>query len=124
MFKKLVSLLTTIFTVLFFFKLFSKKDTFEFKYELEKEEKKKKDRGLKKEQVKKIATAVRKNLNTRQKDILKLLEKRKVLLPSDIYELHPDVSTRTLRRDMTSLVELGVVKQEGSTRDTRYILIV
>jgi len=63
------------------------------------------------------------NLNSRQLEILKLLDKRKVLLPSDIYELHPQVSTRTLRRDMTSLVELGMVKQEGSTKDTKYILI-
>ncbi len=64
-----------------------------------------------------------KHLNSRQLDILKLLGKREVLLPSDIYALHPQVSTRTLRRDMTSLVELGMVKQEGSTKDTKYILI-
>ncbi len=64
-----------------------------------------------------------KNLNSRQLEILKLLDKREVLLPSDIYSLHPQVSTRTLRRDMTSLVELGMVKQEGSTKDTKYILI-
>ncbi len=64
-----------------------------------------------------------KGLNSRQLEILKLLDKREVLLPSDIYALHPQVSTRTLRRDMTSLVELGMVKQEGSTKDTKYILI-
>jgi len=61
-------------------------------------------------------------LNDRQKDILKLMKKRKLLLPSDIYALHPNVSTRTLRRDMTFLVEANFVRQEGSTRDTRYIL--
>ena len=64
-----------------------------------------------------------KNLNSRQLEILKLLEKRKVLLPSDIYLLHPQVSTRTLRRDMTSLVNFNLVQQEGSTKDTKYILI-
>jgi len=64
-----------------------------------------------------------KSLNSRQLDILKLLEKRKILLPSDIYTLHPQVSTRTLRRDMTSLVNLNLVQQEGSTKDTKYILI-
>ena len=62
-------------------------------------------------------------LNDRQLKILKLIEKRKVLLPSDIYSLHPQVSTRTLRRDMTTLANKNIVKQEGSTRDTRYILI-
>jgi len=117
MFKKFLSLISTILGVFFFFKLFSKKNTYNFRYEEKKD-------STKELQMKKIATAVRKTLNSRQKETIKLLQKRKVLLPSDIYELHPDVSTRTLRRDMTSLVELGIVKQEGSTRDTRYILIV
>lgn len=67
--------------------------------------------------------ALKKNLNMRQKDILKLLRKRKVLLPSDIYSLHPNVSTRTLRRDMTTLVNIGLVLQEGNTKDTKYILV-
>jgi hypothetical protein len=64
----------------------------------------------------------RNKLNTRQIEILKLYRKSVILLPSDIYSLHPNVSTRTLRRDMSSLVELGLVIQEGTTRDTRYLL--
>jgi len=64
-----------------------------------------------------------KKLNERQELIMKLIKKRKVVLPSDIYELNPSVSTRTLRRDMDVLVEFGLVKQQGSTRDTKYILI-
>jgi len=63
-----------------------------------------------------------KGLNERQRGILKLMQKKKVVLPSQIYELYPEVSTRTLRRDMDVLVELGFVRQEGSTRDTKYIL--
>jgi predicted DNA-binding transcriptional regulator YafY len=50
------------------------------------------------------------------------MQKKKVVLPSQIYDLYPEVSTRTLRRDMDVLVELGFVRQEGSTRDTKYIL--
>jgi predicted HTH transcriptional regulator len=63
-----------------------------------------------------------KSLNERQRGILKLMQKKKVVLPSQIYDLYPEVSTRTLRRDMDVLVELGFVRQEGSTRDTKYIL--
>ena len=120
MFKNLVSLVSTIFGVLFFFKLFSKKDHYSFKYESKETIKKEPNKEIK---GKKIDSSVLKKLNERQKKTLQLLKKREVLLPSDIYELHPDVSKRTLRRDMTSLGELGIVKQEGSTRDTKYILI-
>lgn len=61
-------------------------------------------------------------LNERQQKILKLFKKRSVLLPVDIYAIAPDLSTRTLRRDMNKLVELGFVIQKGSTKDTKYIL--
>ena len=63
-----------------------------------------------------------KSLNERQRGILKLMQKKKIVLPAQIYDLYPEVSTRTLRRDMDVLVELGFVRQEGSTRDTKYIL--
>lgn len=61
-------------------------------------------------------------LNQRQKDIMKLFNRRSILLPSDIYAIEPNISTRTFRRDMTKLVQSGLVVQEGSTKDTRYIL--
>ena len=64
----------------------------------------------------------RKGLNERQRGILKLMNKKKVVLPSEIYDLYPNVSTRTLRRDMDVLVDLHFVSQEGSTKDTKYIL--
>ncbi|MDX9739456.1 MAG: hypothetical protein RBT33_03855 [Candidatus Dojkabacteria bacterium] len=63
-----------------------------------------------------------KELNKRQEEILKLYKKRYVLLPSDIYAINPSLSTRTFRRDMSHLVSLGIVIQEGSTKDTRYLL--
>lgn len=63
------------------------------------------------------------NLNERQQSIVKLFNKRDVLLPTDIYSVAPNLSTRTLRRDMDRLVELGIVKKEGSTKDTRYRII-
>mgnify|MGYP001275777082 CR=1 FL=1 len=91
------------------------------KGEVSRTEGRREDKLVKKpKSIKKIDT---KQLNERQKEILKLLSKRQILLPSDIYALHPQVSTRTLRRDMTTLVELNVARQEGTTRDTKYILI-
>lgn len=61
-------------------------------------------------------------LNERQNKILQRITKSKILLPSQIYEIFPDVSTRTLRRDMNVLISKDLVIQEGSTKDTRYIL--
>lgn len=58
--------------------------------------------------------------NERQNSILNLIKKKKTLTPSEIYSLSPNVSTRTLRRDMDVLVENGVVIQEGSTKSTKY----
>jgi DeoR/GlpR family transcriptional regulator of sugar metabolism len=43
------------------------------------------------------------------------------LEPSEIYELVPGVSTRTVRRDMDKLVEGGLVLQRGTTKSTQYI---
>lgn len=61
-------------------------------------------------------------LNDRQNKILQRITKSKVLLPSQIYGIFPEVSTRTLRRDMNVLISKDLVIQEGSTKDTRYIL--
>jgi DeoR/GlpR family transcriptional regulator of sugar metabolism len=41
--------------------------------------------------------------------------------PSEIYELVPGVSTRTVRRDMDKLVKEGFVSQQGTTKSTQYI---
>lgn len=93
--------------VLFFFRLISSKEqTMEIPT---RHEKKKLENGVK------IS-----GLTPRQEEILKIFKKRDVVLPSDIYAVAPDLSTRTLRRDMDKLVSLGVVRQEGSTKDTRY----
>ncbi len=118
--KKAVYLLSTILGTVLVFKLFKSKriaSDFQFSNIEEKKVFEKEDTMNKVSEE-----SVKEELNKRQKDILKLITKRKVVLPSDIYALHPNVSTRTLRRDMTTLVDLNMVKQEGSTRDTRYIL--
>jgi len=62
-------------------------------------------------------------LNKRQLKILEKISQEKSMNPSEIYDLSPDVSTRTIRRDMDTLTDLGLVTQEGSTKATTYIYI-
>lgn len=62
-----------------------------------------------------------KNLNQRQATILEKIEEKGRMSPSEIYELVPNVSTRTVRRDMDKLVQTGFVTQKGTTKSTQYI---
>ena len=61
------------------------------------------------------------DLNVRQKKILNEIKSRGIMEPSEIYDLVPKVSTRTVRRDMDKLVEAGLVVQRGATKSTQYI---
>jgi predicted HTH transcriptional regulator len=59
-------------------------------------------------------------LSNREKKIVKeLIEKGKVY-PSELQELLPNVSSRTIRRDMNGLEKLGLVEQKGATKSTYY----
>jgi predicted HTH transcriptional regulator len=60
-------------------------------------------------------------LNSRQKQILDMLREKGRMQPKEIYSVVPDVSTRTVRRDMDILVENDLVKQVGTTKATTYI---
>lgn len=60
-------------------------------------------------------------LNPRQRKILDQIKLKNRMDPKDIYALVPNVSTRTIRRDMDTLVDLGFVLQQGSTKSTTYI---
>ncbi len=115
--KKAVYLLSTVLGTVLLFKMFSQK-----RERFEPMPKYPKITPVKEISKKKVVS-ISKKLNERQELIMKLIKRRKVVLPSDIYALNPNVSTRTLRRDMDVLVELNLVNQEGSTRDTKYILI-
>lgn len=61
-----------------------------------------------------------KKLNARQIQILEMLRFEGSLEPSEIYRLVPNVSTRTVRRDMDSLISSGLVVQKGNTKATTY----
>lgn len=78
-----------------------------------------------KDEVKKVEKIEKKiyPINERQYKILAKIKEKGRMEPSEIYALEPNVSTRTLRRDMDVLVKQGVVKQEGSTKSTKYTYI-
>lgn len=61
------------------------------------------------------------SLNERQMKILERIRQEGRMDPSEIYNLIPNVSTRTIRRDMDVLVAKGIVSQEGLTKSTSYI---
>jgi len=77
------------------------------------------------DEVKKIEKIEKKiyPINERQYKILAAIKEKGEMIPSEIYALEPNVSTRTLRRDMDVLVKQGVVNQEGSTKSTKYTYI-
>lgn len=62
-------------------------------------------------------------LTERQRMIYKELQNRGKMLPKDLSKLLPEVSSRTIRRDMTKLVELDLANQKGATKSTYYTLV-
>lgn len=61
-------------------------------------------------------------LNDRQKKILNMFEKDKQLMNSDIEKVITGVTRRTLRRDLTEMETLGIIKQHGKTKGSYYSL--
>ncbi|MBN1618525.1 DeoR family transcriptional regulator [Candidatus Dojkabacteria bacterium] len=58
----------------------------------------------------------------RRKLILDYLKQNEFAVMSDISAILPDVTDRTLRRDMTFLEDSEIIKKVGSTKSTKYIL--
>ncbi len=58
---------------------------------------------------------------TRQRAIMTLLDENKSLKMGDLMSKFPDVTARTLRRDMTKLERSGLVKKKGKTRSSVYV---
>lgn len=59
-------------------------------------------------------------LNERQIRILKVVKEKGIITPKDIQTLVPDVSSRTLRRDMDVLAKEKYISQKGNTKSTFY----
>ncbi|MFZ1199883.1 MAG: Fic family protein [Desulfobacterales bacterium] len=62
-------------------------------------------------------------LNERQARALGLLMRKDSVHISEIEQLCPGVSRRTLQRDMTGLIELNLVRMTGSARQSNYELV-
>jgi predicted HTH transcriptional regulator len=59
-------------------------------------------------------------LNERQVRILRVVKEKGIVTPKDLQILVPDVSSRTLRRDMDVLAKERYISQKGSTKSTFY----
>ncbi len=70
-------------------------------------------------EAKKIAPEIL-GLNERQARILKVVKEKGIITPKEIQSLVPDVSSRTLRRDMDVLAKEKYISQKGSTKSTFY----
>lgn len=94
-------------------------------YKIFKQSKRSKDlsfsKVVRKEEDMEISSSEFLGLTDRQQKIMVEIIKKETLLPSEIYALLPNVTTRTIRRDMDALVLKGLVLQEGSTKSTKYL---
>lgn len=77
--------------------------------------------------VKKVKHGVTKksgsfSLSDRQEDIYQMIKREVELDMKSVIDKVPGVSDRTLRRDMTKLEKLGLIKQVGRTRNSVYKL--
>lgn len=81
------------------------------------------DEGDKTEKPKVEIQKIEKNsegLNERQTEILAVVKEKGIITPKDLQKLVPDVSSRTLRRDMDVLAKKKYISQKGSTKSTFY----
>ena len=60
---------------------------------------------------------------SREELIIQNLKDKKSIIMRDLEILFPDVTVRTLRRDMEKLQKRGIVKKTGSTKSSEYKLI-
>ena len=58
--------------------------------------------------------------NDRQQKIMKAIKEKGMITPKELQILLPEVSTRTLRRDMDVLAKAKLISQKGSTKSTFY----
>jgi len=86
---------------------------------LSKESPEKKKQGKPEAKIEKVEEKIL-GLNDRQVRILKVVKEKGIITPKDLQTLVPDVSSRTLRRDMDALAKEKYISQKGSTKSTFY----
>ena len=62
------------------------------------------------------------NLSAKQKKILEKFNNKNTLKLAEIMELFPDVSERTIRNELTSLIDLGKITRDGRGNGSFYKL--
>ncbi len=63
------------------------------------------------------------NLSIRKQKIMEIITKNQSLTVPELSDRFPEVSDRTLRRDMNALEDMGLVERYGSTKATEYRLV-
>lgn len=58
----------------------------------------------------------------RKNSILNIIKDKKVITLKDIEVAFPDVSNKTVQREIMSLIKEGLIKQEGKKRWTKYVI--
>jgi predicted HTH transcriptional regulator len=61
--------------------------------------------------------------NKRQSDILSFINQRKSAVIKDIAALFPDVSEKTIQRELGALVDAGKITKRGSKRWSIYLAV-
>lgn len=63
------------------------------------------------------------NLKKRERKIVKILGEEREAQVGDLKESFPDISKRTLRRDLDGLLEKGIIVRNGEWNDVYYTLV-
>jgi DNA-binding HxlR family transcriptional regulator len=66
------------------------------------------------------AVSVKKN--SRQSTIIALLKRKKEIMIKDVSPLIPGCSEKTIQRELSEMVETGILRKLGAKRWTRYTL--
>ncbi|HPQ79149.1 MAG TPA: DeoR family transcriptional regulator [Candidatus Dojkabacteria bacterium] len=111
----LLTILSVLIGIFILFSIFKNKKEGDSKPKLKEKPQTSNSNGIVQDSVKKVV-----GLNKRQEEILSEVRKLGEISPSELYKLQPNVSPRTLRRDMDVLANKGLVNQEGSTKSTKY----
>ena len=75
------------------------------------------------EEIKKPAPKIPNNLSARQKNLLDFIKNNDAAQIKNLQHLFPDLSPRTIRRDLDNLVKSNILKKSGKTNGTSYTLI-
>lgn len=73
--------------------------------------------------VKKVKSDKNETLNARQKEVLSYIKQNSNSKMSSVSKIFNKVTPRTLRRDLEKLEQLGLLRQEGKTRDAIYKIV-